>query len=109
MQNNENNGTAMLMLGLFAGAAIGASLALMYAPKTGAAMRDDCKRAYRETADRVGKMSAEVKRYGQNLRRETDAALSSITSAGKREAREVTGAAGEVGEAARNTWRPASA
>lgn len=65
MNENESAGSGMFLLGVAAGAVVGAAVALLMAPKAGTEMRQDINagwsslrdaaaRRYREMADRAG-------------------------------------------------------
>lgn len=78
MNEQESAGTGMFLLGAVAGALVGASVALLMAPKPGAEMRSDLNasfnslrdaaaRRYREMADRAGVQIANLEEKADQL------------------------------------------
>lgn len=63
MANQQGNGGAGLLLAFIAGAAVGAAVALLYAPATGEDTRDYLGQRAREGRDRA----AEAARQGREL------------------------------------------
>ena len=78
MNEQESAGSGMFLLGAVAGALVGASVALLMAPKAGAEMRSDLNasftslrdaaaRRYREMADRAGVQIANIEEKADQL------------------------------------------
>jgi len=78
MNEQESAGTGMFLLGAVAGALVGASVALLMAPKPGAeirsdlnasfnSLRDAAARRYREMADRAGVQIANLEEKADQL------------------------------------------
>jgi gas vesicle protein len=78
MNEQESAGSGMFLLGAVAGALVGASVALLMAPKPGAEMRSDLNasfntlrdaaaRRYREMADRAGVQIANIEEKADQL------------------------------------------
>jgi gas vesicle protein len=65
--SKENNSGLSIFLGILAGGAIGAVLALLYAPKTGRELRDDIKNKTDEYLDEADKYIAEARNRAKVL------------------------------------------
>jgi gas vesicle protein len=65
--SKENNSGLSIFLGILAGGAIGAILALLYAPKTGRELRDDLKSKTDEYLDEADKYIAEARNRAKVL------------------------------------------
>ena len=65
--NDGDNGSSAgtFFIGMFAGAVIGAGLGLWFAPKSGAAMREDLAGTARDVGNRVSKTVTEVSTRGR--------------------------------------------
>lgn len=91
MYREEGTG-ASFALGLFAGAVIGAGVALLFAPKTGSETRELLGQQYRGLADRVGEatetLRQQARERGQQIASQLSDRVSSvadrITSAAER-------------------------
>lgn len=100
---NESSGNSMFLLGAVAGALVGASVALLMAPKAGAEMRQDINagwgslreaaaRRYREMADRAGVQLENIEEKADQLadqlensaREVVDAAATKLNTAASR-------------------------
>ena len=64
---SENNSGSSIFLGFLAGGAIGAILALLYAPKTGRELRNDIKSRTDEYLDEADKYIAEARNKAKVL------------------------------------------
>ena len=82
MYREEGTG-ASFALGLFAGAVIGAGVALLFAPKTGSETRELLGQQYRGLADRVGEatetLRQQARERGQQITSQLSDRMSSIT------------------------------
>lgn len=58
--SGENNGSSMFLLGAIAGAVVGAGVALLVAPKSGAEVREDLSNGYSSLRDTVARRYKEV-------------------------------------------------
>ena len=67
MYREEQPG-ASFMLGIMTGALIGAGVALLFAPKPGAEMRQQLGEQYRGLADRVGESTQNLRQSARELR-----------------------------------------
>ena len=67
MYRTEQSG-ASFVLGVMAGAVIGAGVALLFAPKTGTEMRQQLGEQYRGLADRVGETTHSLRESAQQLK-----------------------------------------
>lgn len=67
MYREEQPG-ASFMLGIMTGALIGAGVALLFAPKPGAEMRQQLGEQYRGLADRVGESTQHLRQSARELR-----------------------------------------
>ena len=67
MYREEQSG-ASFMLGIMTGALIGAGVALLFAPKPGAEMRQQLGEQYRGLADRVGESTQNLRQSARELR-----------------------------------------
>jgi gas vesicle protein len=67
MYREEQPG-ASFMLGVMTGALIGAGVALLFAPKPGAEMRQQLGEQYRGLADRVGESTEQLRQSARQLR-----------------------------------------
>jgi gas vesicle protein len=67
MYREEQPG-ASFMLGVMTGALIGAGVALLFAPKLGAEMRQQLGEQYRGLADRVGESTEQLRQSARQLR-----------------------------------------
>ncbi len=67
MYREEQPG-ASFMLGIMTGALIGAGVALLFAPKPGAEMRQQLGEQYRGLADRVGESTQQLRQSAKELR-----------------------------------------
>jgi gas vesicle protein len=65
--SKENNSGLSIFLGILAGGAIGAALALLYAPKTGRELRDDLRNKTDEYLDEADKYIAEARNRAKVL------------------------------------------
>ena len=96
MNENESSGNGMFLLGAVAGALVGAGVALLMAPKSGAQTREDltagyssvreaAARRYRDLADRantkLGELEQKVDEYAGRPS-STTATMDDTTSAG---------------------------
>ena len=103
MNENESAGSGMFLLGVAAGAVVGAAVALLMAPKAGTEMRQDINagwsslreaaaRRYREMADRAGVQLDNIEEKADQLadqlessaREAVDAASSRLGAAASR-------------------------
>lgn len=111
MNEQESAGSGMFLLGAVAGALVGASVALLMAPKPGAEMRSDLNasfnslrdaaaRRYREMADRAGVQIANLEEKADQL---ADQLESSAREALDMAATRVGTATGAVGSALGST------
>jgi gas vesicle protein len=82
MYREEGSG-ASFALGLFAGAVIGAGVALLFAPKTGSETRELLGQQYRGLADRVSdateSLRQQVRERGQQISGQLSDRVSSVT------------------------------
>ena len=82
MYREEGTG-ASFALGLFAGAVIGAGVALLFAPKTGTETRELLGQQYRGLADRVGEatetLRQQARERGQQITSQLSDRVSSVT------------------------------
>jgi gas vesicle protein len=67
MYREEQPG-ASFMLGVMTGALIGAGVALLFAPRAGAEIRQQLGEQYRGLADRVGESTQQLREGAQKLR-----------------------------------------
>ena len=58
--SGESNGSSMFLLGAIAGAVVGAGVALLVAPKSGAETREDLTAGYASLRDTVARRYKEV-------------------------------------------------
>ena len=58
--SGESNGSSMFLLGAIAGAVVGAGVALLVAPKSGAETREDLTAGYSSLRDTVARRYKEV-------------------------------------------------
>ncbi|MFO7445679.1 MAG: YtxH domain-containing protein [Ignavibacteriaceae bacterium] len=65
--SHENNVGKGLLIGLLAGGAIGAAIALLYAPKSGRELRADIKSKADDYLDEAEKYMAEAKDHAKNV------------------------------------------
>jgi len=111
MNEQESAGTGMFLLGAVAGALVGASVALLMAPKPGAeirsdlnasfnSLRDAAARRYREMADRAGVQIANLEEKADQL---ADQLESSAREALDMASARVTTATSAVGAATGST------
>jgi len=111
MNEQESAGTGMFLLGAVAGALVGASVALLMAPKPGAeirsdlnasfnSLRDAAARRYREMADRAGVQIANLEEKADQL---ADQLESSAREALDMASARVGAATGTVGTATGST------
>lgn len=63
----DEHSTRDVLLGTLAGAAIGAGLALLLAPKSGEELRGDIKDLYDDMCDKTGDFADDIKEKTQNL------------------------------------------
>ena len=103
MNENESSGSGIFLLGAVAGALVGASVALLMAPKPGTeirqdlnagwgSLRDAAARRYREMADRAGVQLENIEEKADQLadqlessaREAVDAASNRISAAASR-------------------------
>ena len=68
------------MLGVLAGAFVGAGLALLFAPKTGSEMRAQLGDQYRGLADRVGEQTEQLRNAAGQLRDQGRERMQQISS-----------------------------
>ena len=82
MYREEGTG-ASFALGLFAGAVIGAGVALLFAPKTGSETRELLGQQYRGLADRVNEatetLRQQARERGQQITSQLSDRISSVT------------------------------
>jgi gas vesicle protein len=82
MYREEGTGTSFA-LGLFAGAVIGAGVALLFAPKTGTETRELLGQQYRGLADRVSdateSLRQQARERGQQITSQLSDRVSSVT------------------------------
>ncbi len=111
MNEQESAGSGMFLLGAVAGALVGASVALLMAPKPGAeirsdlnasfnSLRDAAARRYREMADRAGVQISNLEEKADQL---ADQLESSAREALDMAAARVGTATGSVGTATGST------
>ena len=79
MYREEATG-ASFALGLFAGAVIGAGVALLLAPKTGQETRELLGQQYRGLADRVNDATADLRQQGRERAQQLGSQLSDRVS-----------------------------
>jgi gas vesicle protein len=114
MSENESAGSGMFLLGAAAGALVGASIALLLAPKPGAEMRSDLNasfnslrdaaaRRYREMADRAGVQLENLEEKADQLADQLESSArealnkaSGTVQSATRNVRDANGAAGTV-------------
>jgi len=66
MYTNDNSGSSFT-LGLIAGAAIGAGLAILYAPKVGSEVRGQLRRMGQDAMSSLGDMSRSIRKSTEGL------------------------------------------
>jgi len=66
MYNNDNSGSSFT-LGLLAGAALGAGLAILYAPKAGSEVRGHLRRMGEDAMSSLGDVSRTIRQSGEKI------------------------------------------
>ena len=79
MYREEPSG-ASFMLGILAGAFVGASVALLFAPKSGTEMRAQLGEQYRGVADRVGEQAESLRATAGQLREQGRERIQQLSS-----------------------------
>ncbi|MEY4636944.1 MAG: YtxH-like protein [Acidobacteriota bacterium] len=113
MNENESVGSGMFLLGVAAGAVVGAAAALLMAPKAGTEMRRDINagwsslrdaaaRRYREMADRAGV-------HLENIEEKADQLADQLESSAREAVDAASSRLGEAASRATATIRDASA
>jgi len=108
MNEQESAGTGMFLLGAVAGALVGASVALLMAPKPGAeirsdlnasfnSLRDAAARRYREMADRAGVQIANLEEKADQLADQLESSAREALDMASAKVGTVTGAVATTG------------
>jgi gas vesicle protein len=112
MYREEGTG-ASFALGLFAGAVIGAGVALLFAPKTGTETRELLGQQYRGLADRVSDatetLRQQARERGQQISSQLSDRMSSITDRVTSAADRATATADRTSPTASSEWNSTAA
>ena len=112
MYREEGTG-ASFALGLFAGAVIGAGVALLFAPKTGTETRELLGQQYRGLADRVSEatetLRQQARERGQQITSQLSDRMSSITDRVTSAADRATASADRTSPTASSEWNSTAA
>lgn len=83
MYTNDNSGSSFT-LGLIAGAAIGAGLAILYAPKVGSEVRGQLRRMGQDAMSSLGDMSRSIRKNTERLADRGKEMMNDVATEGER-------------------------
>src|SRR5688572_4323256 len=83
MYTNDHSGSAFT-LGLLAGAAIGAGLAILYAPKVGSEVRGQLRQMSKEAMSSLGEMGRSLRQGTERLAERGKDAMTEVAKEGER-------------------------